>query len=117
MKYIYIVIFSTLLICIISCKSKNQNFYHGYVYNNENKKPLKNVIVKENLLKNFLSSKTDSTGYFRIQNNTQSIADLIFICENFKKDTVKTIWSQHGENLKYLFLNKIPDTIFLKPNR
>ena len=71
------------IVFLTFCKSKKQNYYHGYVYNIENKKPLQNVFVKENLATNFLVSKTDSTGYFKIKNNTQSIADLIFICKNF----------------------------------
>jgi hypothetical protein len=115
MRKSVLIIFIFLTLVNFSCKSKKQNFYHGFVYNINDKKPIKNVLVKENFKENFLTEKTDSLGYFKIINNTGSIGELIFICDNFKTDTIPTIWSQHGEKLKYLFLNKIPDTIFLTP--
>lgn len=105
-KYICILIF-------FGCTSK-ENFYHGYVYDAETKHPLKNVLVKENLDSNPKSTYTSANGYFKIENNTEFIADLVFIIDDFKKDTVVTVWSQHGETLRYKFLTSKSDTIYLE---
>lgn len=116
-RTLFIIFISSLLILCFSCKSKKQNFYHGYVYNGNKNKPLQNVFVRESFKSNFLSTKTDSSGYFKIINNSESIGELIFSCDGFKTDTIGTVWTQHGESLKYLFLNKVTDTVFLKPNQ
>ena len=104
-----------MLLCLIFACSGKQNFYQGYVYDLDTRKPLENVIVKECNLKP-LSGRTDSTGYFKVENNTQSISDLVFITNTHKPDTAITVWSQHGERIEYSFLNKKPDTIYLKKN-
>ncbi|CAA0155036.1 conserved hypothetical protein [Tenacibaculum maritimum] len=53
----------TLFITMISCSNKIK-FYHGYIYDTENK-PLKNIKVEENdNLKMF--SYTNEKGYFKI---------------------------------------------------
>lgn len=101
-----------LTVVLTGCSGK-QNFYHGYVYDLDTRKPLKNVTVKECNLKP-LTGSTDSTGYFNIENNTQGISDLVFITTTHKQDTARTVWSQHGERIEYSFINKKPDTIYLK---
>ncbi|ALM48465.1 hypothetical protein AMR72_05850 [Flavobacterium psychrophilum] len=106
------IIASSLIVILTGCSGK-QNFYHGYVYDLDTRKPLKNVTVKECNLKP-LTGSTDSTGYFNIENNTQGISDLVFITTTHKQDTARTVWSQHGERIEYSFINKKPDTIYLK---
>lgn len=100
-----------LILLIFACKS-SRSFYHGYVYNSNG--PLNNVQVKEDM-GNSNSTFTDSTGYFKLNKNTYLLNNLVFIKEGFKIDTIKTVWSQHGERLEYMFLNKKEDTIYLKP--
>jgi len=109
-----ITLYIFLTACIITGCSRKQNFYHGYVYDLQTKKPLENVDVKENLVKDPLTGRTDKTGYFKIENTTGSIADLIFSGKDYKQDTLPTVWSQHGERLEYSFVNKNPDTIYLR---
>jgi hypothetical protein len=84
------------------------------VYDIETKSPLKNVLVKENLRINPKSTYTKTNGYFKIENDTEFLADLVFISTGFKQDTVVTVWSQHGESLKYKFVTSKLDTIYLK---
>lgn len=93
---------------------EKQTFYYGYVYDIIDKKPLKNVLVKTSIVINPRFIKTDSTGYFKLHKQDELINDLIFIEDNYKTDTIPTVWSQHGEKLEYHFLNEIPDTVYLK---
>ncbi|WP_306354209.1 hypothetical protein [Flavobacterium sp. '19STA2R22 D10 B1'] len=103
------------VILLLLCCCKRQNFYHGYVYDQETKKPLMNVLVKESFVTNPQSATTDVKGYFKIENNTNSITDLVFSIPRYRQDTIPSVWSQHGERLEYTFLNPKPDTIFLAP--
>lgn len=108
MKYLIV-----LIILATSC-TQNSDYYHGYVYDAQTKKPLNNVLIKESIVQNPKSTHTNLEGYFRIEKNKESIADLIFSLNGFKKDTVATVWAQHGEKLMYRFLNKKTDTLFLR---
>ncbi|WPO83655.1 carboxypeptidase-like regulatory domain-containing protein [Chryseobacterium sp. JJR-5R] len=106
-----------IFLILFSIQCSQQNFYHGFVYDQDTKKPLNRVLVKESFNSDSLSDYTDINGYFKIENKKESVADLIFSFDGYKKDTAVTVWSQHGEKLKYRFLNKKPDTIFLKKIR
>ncbi len=97
------------IILLYSCKP-SQEFYDGYVY--YDKKPVGNVMVKENRIDKNINTKTDSTGYFILPKNSNSLSDLVFIKDGVNIDTVKTVWTQHGEKIKYTFLNKKKDTLF-----
>ena len=78
-----------LVIFFTQCSSR-QNFYHGYVYDEQTNISLKNVLVEVNYpLK---SIHTNSYGYFKIKNNTNSESDLIFSLNGFEKDTAVTTW-------------------------
>lgn len=97
---------------LFSCSGR-QEYYHGYVYDGLTRKPLAKVMVKENLPGNAKSTYTDAKGYFKIENKAKSFADLIFSASTYQVDTLPTIWSQHGESLRYSFINSKPDTVFL----
>jgi len=77
-------------------------------------KPINRVFVKENFSQNFKSTFSNENGYFKIENNSESTGDLIFICDGYKTDTIVTVWSQHGENLKYRFIKKESDTLYMQ---
>lgn len=98
---------------LINC-SKLQKCYSGYVYDETSRKPINRVFVKENFSQNFKSTFSNEKGYFKIENNLESIGDLIFICDGYKTDTIVTVWSQHGENLKYRFIRKESDTLYMQ---
>jgi len=102
-----------VLILLINC-GKLQECYSGYVYDETSRKPIKRVFIKENFSLSFKSTYSNEKGYFKINNNSESIGDLIFICNGYKTDTIVTIWSQHGENLKYKFVRKESDTLYMK---
>ena len=104
-------LFYLMLIVLVSACGYSQMYYQGYVYNARG--PLNNVKVKE--ADNSNSTVTDSMGYFKLNKNPDVIKSLIFIKKGYKVDTIKTVWSQHGERLNYIFLNKKMDTIYLKP--
>lgn len=76
------------------------------MYDKISRKPINGVFIKENFSKSFKSTYSNKEGYFKIDNNTKSIGDLIFICNGYQTDTIVTIWSQHGENLQYEFVRK-----------
>ena len=101
------------ILMAISCKVKPK-FYSGYVYFNE--KPLQGVIVKKDNQKLSDMTQTDSIGFFKLHKEPNSIYSLIFKKKGFTTDTIPSVWSQHGEKIKYTFLNKYPDTINLQKN-
>ena len=100
-----------LLILTANCK-QSQEFYHGYVYYNN--KPVSNVFIKEDVLNSSKNTKTDSTGFFKLQKKPSHLSNLIFTKDGFKTDTIKTVWSQHGEKIRYTFLNTKFDTLVLR---
>lgn len=107
------VILAPIFFVLINC-TKLQNCYTGYVYDETSKKPLNKVFIKENFKKNSKSTFTNEKGYFKIDNKSESVGNLIFILNGYKTDTIITIWSQHGEILKYRFVGKESDTLFMR---
>ena len=93
----------------ISC-TVTPKYYQGYIYSTK-KKPIFNIkICEQNTEK---CSKTDDFGFFRIQKNENSINNLIVYKDNTPIDTIKTVWSQHGEKINYSFLENRKDTLFI----
>ncbi len=103
-KFILILIFFT-----ISCKPSEN--YHGITVN-EKKQPLTDVrVTEDNIGKKYVL--TDSTGYFRLEKNPNTVSRLIFEKNGFETDTVQTVWNRYNTSGKR-FLSKKPDTIVLK---
>jgi hypothetical protein len=102
-----------VLTILMSC-SKLQKCYSGYVYDEESREPINRVFIKERFSKDFKSTYSNEKGYFKIDNDSESIGDLIFIRDGYKTDTIVTVWSQHGENLKYRFVRKESDTLYMQ---
>ncbi len=93
----------------ISC-TVTPKYYQGYIYSTK-KKPISNIkICEQNTDK---CSKTDDSGFFRIEKSENSINDLIVYNDNRAIDTLKTAWSQHGEKINYSFLENKKDTLFI----
>ncbi|MGO4708211.1 hypothetical protein AB4Y90_03640 [Chryseobacterium sp. 2TAF14] len=91
------------------CKDRPK-FYEGYIYTKE-KKPLTNVKICE--LGTTNCSETDSKGFFKIKKDSERISDLIVLYKNNPIDTIKTVWTQHGERIGYSFLEGKKDTLFV----
>ena len=94
---------------LIGCKTKPL-FYQGYVYHDNQPQENVTVITDDN---NQDYTKTDVTGYFKLNKMPNTLTDLIFNKEGFRIDTIPSVWSQHGEKIKYNFINKKMDTIQL----
>ena len=103
-----------LILILMSNCGKSQRYYSGFVYDQTSKKPINRVLIKENFSSSFKYTYTNDKGYFKINNNSESIADLIFVCNGYKTDTIVTVWSQRGENLKYRFVRKESDTLYMQ---
>lgn len=110
------IILIPIFFVFISC-TKSQNCYTGYVYDETSKKTLNKVFIKENFKENSKSTFTNEKGYFKIDNESESVGNLIFILNGYKTDTIQTIWSQHGETLKYRFVGKRADTLFMRKSK
>lgn len=98
-----------LILLFFSCRKNENNFYQGKVVD-ENDKPIKNVFVNESYTENH--SKTDEDGYFKLNRNSNSLGELIFTKEGYKIDTIRTVWTQHGEKIEYNFIYN--DTTIVK---
>jgi hypothetical protein len=106
--------FTIVCLCVVFTNCSNyKSHYNGYVYYKNI--PVQGVLVREkNNTKTY--TYTNSKGYFILAKNPNIIDDLVFKKESFKTDTVKTVWSQHGEKIEYQFVTNRLDTIFLKKN-
>lgn len=108
MKKIALLIVITVF--VLSCKSKI-NYYEGYICNMD-KKPLSKVkVCKMHKLNEY--SITDEKGFFRINKALNFIDDLIVFYDEKPIDTIRTVWSQHGEKIIYSFLEGKNDTLFI----
>ncbi|SHK24183.1 peptidase associated/transthyretin-like domain-containing protein [Chryseobacterium polytrichastri] len=106
------IVFISIILLFLSC-SKSSDFYSGYIYDKTSNKPLSQVYIKENFKTNYKSTSSDKNGFFKINNDTESLGDLIFILKNYKTDTVVTVWSQNGEKIKYRFVGENHDTLYM----
>lgn len=99
------------LILFINACTAVPDYYEGYIFSS-NKKPLANVKVCEEY-----STKcvyTNSKGYFKLEMQKKSIRNLIVFSNDKPIDTVRTVWNQHGEKIKYSFIEGKKDTLFIK---
>ncbi|WKL47771.1 hypothetical protein Q1W71_22840 [Flavobacterium pectinovorum] len=48
-----------------------------------------------------------------LKKNVSSISSLIIYNNDMPIDTIKTVWSQHGEKLNYSFIEGKNDTLFI----
>ena len=87
--------------------SNSQKFYHGFVYEEQTRKPIEFVLVKENTKYNIDSTYTNSKGYFILENKKDIVCDLTFNVDGYKEETAVTVWSQKEKGLNIDFLIKI----------
>lgn len=104
-----------ILLFYYSCTSSVEEIYSGYLY--DGKKPLQHVKIIEQTTDNF--TYTDHKGSFNLKrSNVDKINDLIIKSADKKVDTIKILrGSGPGSQLRYLFLNKIPDTVDIEKER
>lgn len=103
-------IFICICVTIIANSCSMPRNYQGYVYSSY-KKPIQNVKVCEKNTSN--CTTTDINGFFVLKKDKQSITDLIIFLDEKPLDTLKTVWSQHGEKLNYSFMEGKNDTLFI----
>ncbi len=99
-----------LIINIIVACSPKVIFYEGYIYNMKKKtiSGLK-VCVQDNNE----CTITNEKGFFKLPKQKNSIKNLIVFYNNEPIDTLKTVWSQHGEKIHYSFIEDKRDTLFI----
>ncbi|MDH6308452.1 hypothetical protein M2451_000763 [Dysgonomonas sp. PFB1-18] len=83
---------------------KANSCYEGYVYDYDSGNPLDNVTVRENI-EDYHETITDSSGYFALKKDPQTMPDLIFIKEGYKTDIVPAR-IYHFEYTGYNFFRK-----------
>ena len=96
--------FLLIYIIVLSCNSKKE-FYTGYVYDFVTRKPLQNVKVIE--LESNHETTTNEKGYFSMKKLENVSSSLIFEKEGYKKDTIRSIQIQNGEQQQEVFKGKI----------
>ena len=105
--------FLLIYIIVLSCNSKKE-FYTGYVYDFVTRKPLQNVKVIE--LESNHETTTNEKGYFSMKKLENVSSSLIFEKEGYKKDTIRSIQIQNGEQQQEVFKGKIIYISKLKEN-
>ncbi|HZH73435.1 MAG TPA: hypothetical protein VFD91_13140 [Mariniphaga sp.] len=113
MKKKTILLFMTVLTAITACTPSIQ-YYKGYVYNTKNE-PIEGLKICEQY--STKCSFTNSQGFFKIKKNASSIRSLIVFHNEISVDTIKTVWSQHGEKINYSFIEGKNDTLFVDLER
>ncbi len=100
-KFIRIINVFILLILLISCKPRINDYYSGFVVD-ELGRPIENVLVKQDIQDEY-SSKiyTNKRGYFKLKAEYSGLSDLIFSKEGYLSDTIEMVWTQHGETIEY----------------
>ena len=99
------------------------NYYSGVVLESKNNTPLEGVSVQCTIGKKIHKVNTDKKGYFKINDeslttlNIQENRKIIFSKNGYISDTVVT--TQHAPEYKkyplnYFFINKKPDTLYMK---
>ncbi|WP_131726141.1 hypothetical protein [Chryseobacterium sp. Leaf405] len=107
MKYFFINIMAVSFINSCTPSSKS---YEGYIYNHQ-KKPLENIKVCEQNKNN--CTYTNDKGFFQLRKDKNSIGDLLVFNRESTIDTIKTVWSQHGEKINFSFIEGKNDTLFI----
>ena len=105
--------FLLIYIIVLSCNSKKE-FYTGYVYDFVTRKPLQNVKVIE--LESNHETTTNEKGYFSMKKLENVSSSLIFEKEGYRKDTIRSIQIQNGEQQQEVFKGKIIYISKLKEN-
>lgn len=105
-------IFTCLLIYLVSCDEKSLNYYHGVVVDG-NSIPISGVLIKTRYIKPDVTV-TDENGYFRLSKLPNTITSLVFSKEGYMTDTISSVYAHGGETLDYRFINKQIDTIPLR---
>ena len=113
MKKIFIIL---IYIIMLSCNIYNskKEFYTGYVYDFDTEKPLQNVKVIE--LESNHETTTNEKGYFSMKKLENVSSSLIFEKEGYRKDTIRSIQIQNGEQQQEVFKGKIIYISKLKEN-
>ncbi len=110
MKNIFLLAFLTIM-CSCSLK-KSFNYYHGYVFN-QNNNPIINIEVFEKD-RPLNKSLTDNKGYFKIEKNKNSISTFLMVKRNnILVDSIQVIRSSGGEKINYYFVEGRNDTLFI----
>lgn len=94
----------------VFCSDKIE-YYQGYIYNSKNLPQANVKVIIESTNKNTF---TDKNGFFKIRNNNRQLNNLIVVKNENIVDTIKTVWSQHGEKIHYSFIESQNDTLFIK---
>lgn len=103
-------LFLFILIAFSACNG-DQNFYHGIV-RGEDGKPILDVFVVEN--KDGKNTRTDSSGYFRIEKDGNTVNKLIFSKEHYITDTISSANQQQGKTTTVNFLSEDTTIVILK---
>ena len=113
MKKIFIIL---IYIMMLSCNIYNsrKDFYTGIVLDFVTEKPLQNVKVIE--LESNHETTTNEKGYFSMKKLENVSSSLIFEKEGYKKDTIRSIQIQNGEQQQEVFKGKIIYISKLKEN-
>jgi hypothetical protein len=84
-------------ICLLSCGKS----YYGYVYDHDSKVPLKGVIVDDYL--NNIKTKTNSEGFFKLEQSDKISSELVFTIDGYVQDTIESIQIHGGESMEQKF--------------
>lgn len=104
--------FIIIFFLLAGCKP-SVNYYQGYIFD-EDKRPIPNATISLKSDEDKYYVQSDSLGYFKMVITPFYYDHLIIEKIGYKTDTVKTVWMQSGEKLRYCFLNTTNDTLFLQ---
>lgn len=104
--------FVLFVFILLACSKKTTNFYQGFVLD-ENNRPIENVRVIESYTIEKMT-KTDKSGYFKLNRKPDRLASLVFFKDGYETDTIPAVWSRYGERVQYHFIHKDTTRVTLR---
>ena len=89
-----------VLICN-SCRLPLNSYYSGIILD-ELERPVKSVLVKEDIVEKYsIKTLTDKNGFFKMNRTEGLLANLILSKKGYISDTLRMVWHQHGETTEF----------------
>ena len=78
------------------------NDYYSGIILDELGRPVKSVLVKEDIAEKYsIKSLTDKNGFFKMNRTEGIFANLIISKKGYISDTIRMVWHQHGETTEF----------------
>lgn len=98
---------------IVACSQKANVYYSGVVVDDSGT-PIEHALVREFIADSSSTRQfTDSNGYFEFKRSESLLPDMIISKDGFISDTIRLVYSIHGEYVEYSPMITKDSSIFI----